>query len=114
MHRALDQEPVASIPLEHQPVEESLGLLEQAEGSVELVLGYEMNGRVVELVQDKRNLVLVEMEFISIQFLEAVFYIVVHGLCALVVAALLHLIQRLQISHHAILLWHLLLRRETI
>lgn len=44
MHGALYQEPITGIPLEHQPVEEVLGLLEQAQGPVVLVLGDEVDG----------------------------------------------------------------------
>ena len=57
VHGALYQESIAGVSLKHEPVKEVLGLLEQAQGPVVLVLGDEVDGWIVELMQDQRHLV---------------------------------------------------------
>ena len=52
VHGALNQEAVHGIPLKHQPIQQSLRLLQQAQGSIVLLLRDEVDGRVVELVED--------------------------------------------------------------
>ena len=44
VHGALYQESIAGVSLKHEPVKEVLGLLEQAQGPVVLVLGDEVDG----------------------------------------------------------------------
>lgn len=72
VHCALNQKPVARVQLEHQPVHQRLRFLQQRQRAVPLVLRNEVDRRVVQLVQNQRHLVLVEVQLFRVQLLKAV------------------------------------------
>ena len=61
VHRYLDQKPVFGVFLELQAIEQCLGFLQEAKGSLVLLMRNKVDGRVVELVQDDGNLVLIQV-----------------------------------------------------
>jgi hypothetical protein len=79
VHRALDEESVHGVSLEHEPVKQGLRLLKQAQGSVVLFLRNEVDCGIVQLVEDQRHLILVDVQLLRVQLLETVFTNIVDG-----------------------------------
>ena len=79
MHRALDEESVHGVSLEHEPVKQGLRLLKQAQSSVVLFLRNEVDCGIVQLVEDQRHLILVDVQLLRVQLLETVFTNIVDG-----------------------------------
>ena len=73
VHGHLDQESVLGVLLEFKSVEERLGLLEQGKRPVTLVLRNEVNRRVVELMKDHGQLILIQVELFTVEALKGVF-----------------------------------------
>lgn len=77
MHRHLNQKPVLWILLELKAVEERLCLLQETKRTLVLLMRYEVNGRVVELVQDNRHFVFIQVKLLAVELLERVLFLTV-------------------------------------
>jgi hypothetical protein len=76
VHRDLNQETVFWILLELQSIEQCLSFLQQAQRPLELLMRDKMNSAVVQLMQDHRNFVFIQVQLFAVQFLKRVFFIV--------------------------------------